>query len=250
MPKIEQKAVDLFRRSSNPTDFVEAFEVLEPVTANFRKEFVATPLSKEEEVYIQTLLHENYVSSKPGLDEVDADYQTLAILTRQIKSIDQQGILLHGERIHKARNLLKKYRDGTFTKWLFIAYGNRQTPYRMLHFYKLFQELEREDRNLLEKMPKKVAYQLATRAGSVIDKIRIIRNYQHKSSEEISAEIQTVFPMQKGNRRIDHSNKDEMIIKTLENAVAKLMQRKNLSKGIRKKLERLIENMQKILSLE
>ena len=128
MPKIEKKAMDLFGRSSKGTNFVEAFESLEAVTANFRNEFVATPLSTEEEMNIQNLLYENYVSNKSGSDEVDADYKTLVLLTRQIKSIDRQGILLHGERIHKARGLLKKYRDGTFTKWLIKAYGNRQTP--------------------------------------------------------------------------------------------------------------------------
>ncbi|MFY9715771.1 MAG: CT583 family protein [Candidatus Rhabdochlamydia sp.] len=250
MPKIEKKAMDLFGRSSKGTNFVEAFESLEAVTANFRNEFVATPLSTEEEMNIQNLLYENYVSNKSGSDEVDADYKTLVLLTRQIKSIDRQGILLHGERIHKARGLLKKYRDGTFTKWLIKAYGNRQTPYRMLHFYELFQELEGEDRKLLEKMPKKVAYQLAMRDGSLMDKAMVIRNHQSKSPEEISEEIQKVFPLQKEDRRIDHSNKDDRIVKTLENAVAKLMQKKSLSNCIRKKLEKLIENMQKILSLD
>ena len=120
----------------------------------------------------------------------------------------------------------------------------------MLHFYELFQELEGEDRKLLEKMPKKVAYQLAMRDGSLMDKAMVIRNHQSKSPEEISEEIQKVFPLQKEDRRIDHSNKDDRIVKTLENAVAKLMQKKSLSNCIRKKLEKLIENMQKILSLD
>ncbi len=39
-------------------------------------------------------------------------------ITSEVKAINNQAIILHGERIKKAQEILKNYRDGAFTAWL------------------------------------------------------------------------------------------------------------------------------------
>ena len=251
MSKLDDKAGELFGRSSQSNNFVEAFEVREAaaVTANFRQEFVAAPLSKEEDLAIQNLL---YKDSEANADEqeVEVDYKTLSDLTQQIRAIDRQSVLLHGERIQKARELLKKYRDGAFTGWLVTAYGNRQTPYRMLNFFELFQKLEGQDRPLFEKMPRNAAYSLASREGNLSEKIAIIRDHHSKTPEEISIVLDATFPLAKGDRRVGRKSDDDVIVKTLEDGIRKLMKRKNdLSDSTKEKLKALAKEIEGIFSI-
>lgn len=237
MSKMDNKAAALFERSSR-NDFVEAFEEREVAqeSPNFRQEFIAASLSKEEDNAIQLLLYDEFT---PNNEEsvIAVDYKTLSILTQQIHAIDRQSILLHGERIQGAQDLLKKYKEGSFTSWLLLTYGNRQTPYRMLRFYELFQEIERKDRPLLEKMPKKAAYSLAMRDGDLNKKIEIIRDHYHEEPAQILQAIRAILPLSEGDRRVKHKCNDEVILRTIEDGIRTLKKRKNeLSDSTKKKL--------------
>lgn len=247
MSKLDNKATALFERNSQ-SGFVEAFEKREiPDSPNFRQEFVAAPLSQEDDSAIQLLLFEQFI---PESEEplTAGDYKSLYVLTQQIRAIDRQSILLHGERIQTAQEVLKKYREGTFTSWLKLTYGNRQTPYRMLRFYELFQRLERRDQPLLEHMPKKVAYALAMREGDLSKKVEIIREHHRDEPSQILQVIQAVLPLSEGDRRIKRTSHDEAILKILEKGIRTLKKRKEvLPEIVKARLNALKEEIQAIL---
>src|ERR1700677_3684402 len=71
----------------------------------------------------------------PLNDQEKEDLEALTAITSEVKAITNQAVILHGERIKRAQEILKKYRDGAFTAWLFATYGNRQTPYNFLQYY-------------------------------------------------------------------------------------------------------------------
>lgn len=248
MSKFEKKAAALFDRTSH-AGFVEAFEEKEgdKASSNFRQEFVAAPLSKEEDNALQRILFEDF---SPNQEEaiVSDDYQSLTTLTQQIRAIDRQSILLHGERIQQAQSLLKRYKEGAFTSWLMLTYGNRQTPYRMLRFHELFQELERHDRSLLEQMPKKAAYSLAMREGELSEKVKIIREHHAEDPDLIINAIQALLPLQEGDKRAKRLTNDESVLKALEAGVYTLKKRKeDLSESTRQRLSELVKVIVSIL---
>ena len=82
---------------------------------------------------------------------------------------------MHGERIKKAQEILKSYRDGAFTAWLLAAYGNRQTPYNFLQYYELYTALSPGLHSQLEAMPRHAVYVLASRSGELTQKETMVR---------------------------------------------------------------------------
>src|SRR5215510_9178454 len=55
-------------------------------------------------------------------DSFDDDLLALTNITSEVKAITNQATILHGERIKRAQEILKKYKDGAFTAWLFAIY--------------------------------------------------------------------------------------------------------------------------------
>lgn len=248
MSKLDDKAAALLQRNAKP-GFVEGFEKRETAqdSPNFRQEFIAAPLNNEEDKALQLLLFEQF---KPEIEEtaVDGDYKDLLLLTQQIRAIDRQSILLHGERIQKAQEVLKKYKKGAFTSWLELTYGNRQTPYRMLRFYELFQELEKRDRVLLEQMPKRGAYSLAMRKGNTDKKLEIIRSHYGDESDQILQAIEAILPSSEGDRRRKRKSHDKEILKALEDGIYTLKKRKEgLEESTKNRLRAICEEISSLL---
>ena len=123
--------------------------------------FSTLKLSPQEEAKFRQLL-ENYTRDSQVSEE---DFHNLCWISAQIKQIHHQAILLHGERIKKVRDLLKNYREGAFSSWLLLTYGNRQTPYNFLVYYELFTTLPESLKTEAEKMPRQAIYTLAARQG-------------------------------------------------------------------------------------
>ncbi len=157
-------------------NFTDSFEEKGSISKTFGAIFESLPLSDKESSQIHSMLEGSVRDGVVSGGEINDDHQALTEITTQIRAITRQSIVLHGERIHKAQIILKKYRDGTFSKWLQLAYGSRQTPYNMLQFYDLFVRLEKGDKELMQSMPKRAAYALASRSGEVEEKVKIISN--------------------------------------------------------------------------
>ena len=180
--------------------------------SSFSGVFRVSQLSIDEKEKLQTLL-KNF---KNDGQEIDDDFKHLSSLTSEVKAITNQAAILHGERIKKAQDILKKYRDGAFTAWLLETYGNRQTPYNFLQYYELHRQLPQNLLPKLDEMPRQAIYTLASRAATLEEKQNIIENYKGQSKTEILQVIRTAFPLSEQDKR--REDLAERLLQTLEQA--------------------------------
>lgn len=178
--------------------------------SSFAGVFRVTALSSPERSKLSSLL-ENY---RPSEGDIGVDLQQLCDITAEVRAINSQAAILHGERIKKAQELLKKYRDGAFTSWLIAAYGNRQTPYNFLQYYELFHALPQTLSSKLDEMPKQIAYILASKQGTVAQKEEILRKYTGQTKQELLIEIRRSFPLAHDDKR--SSNGFDQVIRALQ----------------------------------
>ena len=132
---------------------------------------------------------------------LDADLRNLEAISSEVKAINHQAALLHGERIKKAQQILKKYAEGAFTAWLIATYGNRQTPYNFLQYFEFFQSMPKILHPQIEMMPRQAIYTLASREGPLKLKEEIVKGYQGETKEEILQKIRDSFPLEADDRR-------------------------------------------------
>lgn len=176
-----------------------AKQVREGTLSSFDGMFTSScELSESEKKTLEDLV-ENY-----GLKNSNSrgDFAKLCELTVEIKAITKQAILLHGERIKRAQNLFKNYKEGAFSAWLTHTYGNRQTPYNLLLYFELYQKLTAPLRTKLESLPRQAAYTLASRKGPHEQKTAIIENYRGETKDQLLKIIRKAFPLDRSDRRI------------------------------------------------
>jgi hypothetical protein len=177
--------------------------------SSFSGVFKVTTLSEKEEDLLKQLLVKFSVE---GLD-TEKDFRSLSAITSEVKAINNQAAILHGERIKKAQEILKKYEEGAFTFWLLQTYGNRQTPYNFLQYYDLYQMLPKTLLPKLDEMPRQAAYTLASREGDFMLKQEIIEGYKGETKQALIEQIRRVFPLQAKDKRAQ--NHGANIIKSL-----------------------------------
>ncbi len=169
--------------------------------SSFSGVFRVAALSANETAVLDTLLRDFRLTDTY---EVEGDLQVLSSITSEVKAIANQAVILHGERIKKAQELLKKYKDGAFTAWLFAIYGNRQTPYNFLQYYEFYTTLPTALHQKLDQMPRQVVYSLASRAGPYEKKEQIVRNYTGQPKQELLHLIRLEFPLAEDDKRLPH----------------------------------------------
>lgn len=179
--------------------------------SSFAGVFRIHPLSSEESAKLENLLLSFKNDSQ---DSIENDLQLLSNITSEIKAINNQAAVLHGERIKKAQDILKKYRDGAFTNWLITTYGNRQTPYNFLQYYEFYLQLPVELHQKLYEVPRQVVYTLATRRASFKEKEDFIKNYKGETKNELLSLIRKVFPL--NSRDLRKENLTQQVIIYLE----------------------------------
>lgn len=165
--------------------------------SSFSGIFSLSELSMHEKDFLNNLLQEYALNKK----DVTPDLQTLISITSEVKGINNQAALLHGERIKRAHGILAKYRDGAFTAWLIATYGNRQTPYNFLQYYEFYEALPKLLRTRIELMPRQAIYTLASREGNLEKKQKLIENYNGETKVELLRLIREVFPLEKKDKR-------------------------------------------------
>jgi len=220
-------------------------------TNSFNSVFDVKPLDYQEDIQLQKILHENFLTVGAGKEKENAklsqDWDEMKTITSQIKAIGKQGTVLIGERVFKAREILKSYKDGTFTKWLELAFGTRKTGYNMLAYYELYNALPHADlKDNFKKIPQKTAYILASRDGDLDKKADIIREYHDLSHEELVILIQDKFPVASSDKRASKDSNSRFIA-TVRDALEKLQKRKSdltqEDKVELKKLKALIDSI-------
>jgi len=181
---------------------VTGFNLVNQVNS-FNSFFDIKPLDQSESASIENLLVENFQHGLMPENRIEVDLDQLKQITADIKAIGRQATVLIGERVYKAKELLKPYRNGTFTKWLESTFGSRKTGYNMLSYYELFQALPHEElKEQFKKIPQRIAYTLASKSGDIEKKAEIIRNSHEKSTKDLENLIQEAFPVASGDKRI------------------------------------------------
>lgn len=171
--------------------------------SSFSGVFRSVPVTVQE----QEKLHSLLTQFAPEDHVIETDLALIASITSEVKAIHHQASLLHGERINKVQEILKKYRDGAFSGWLLTTYGNRQTPYNFLHYYLLYQTLSQALKLKIDEMPRQAVYSLASRSGPMEKKEEIIQKYQGETKQELLALIRETFPLANDDRRNQDSSR-------------------------------------------
>jgi hypothetical protein len=178
---------------------------------SFSGVFSVSELSSSEQAAIEIILKEYAIGEEVSISH---DLSCLISITSEVKAINNQAALLHGERIKQAHTILTRYRDGAFTAWLLAAYGNRQTPYNLMQYYEFCEAMPKVLRTQIEIMPRQAIYTLASREGPLEKKQCIIENYKGETKAELLLLIRTTFPLNNDDGR--QQNIGESALQTLK----------------------------------
>ncbi len=116
-----------------------------------------------------------------------SDVKRLIDLTVQIKAIQKQGIILLGEKIFKAREIIRKNssKRTSFSSWINISFKTKSSAYNALAYYELYSKLSTE---VLKKsfinIPYKAAYKLSSKNINIEDKEKMIPYLSGLSNSE------------------------------------------------------------------
>lgn len=181
--------------------------------SSFSGVFRVTALDEKEKNEIEGIL-KNFRESENY--DVQKDLEELMTITSEVRAITNQAVILHGERIKKAQNVLKTYKDGAFTAWLITTYGNRQTPYNFLQYYEFYTTMPSSLHEKIDSMPRQAIYTLASRSGTDEKKQSIIQNYTGQPKQELLSIIRMEFPLPEGDKRLP--NPTNQVIHVLKRA--------------------------------
>ena len=167
--------------------------------SSFSGVFRVSQLNEKEKADIESILRTFRMSES---DDFEADLKALMAITSEVKAITNQAVILHGERIKKAQEILKRYRDGAFTAWLYETYGNRQTPYNFLQYYEFYNVMPPALHAKIDQMPRQAVYTLASRNGPIERKEEIVSNYAGQAKQDLLKLIRSEFPLAEDDRRM------------------------------------------------
>lgn len=173
--------------------------------------------------------------------DIESDWNELIKVTSEVKAINNQAALLHGERIKKVHTLLTHYKEGAFTAWLIHTYGNRQTPYNLMQYYEFHEALPRDLRVKIDEMPRQAIYTLASRDGDFDKKLEIIENYQGETKLALLQLIRDTFPLKEQDSR--RQNLAESAMVGLRKVHWILSRIKHLSSAQKTELKELLQEL-------
>ena len=215
MVKITSILQQRFRKKEKPKMTELAEKTTEGQLTVFSGIFGMSKLGEKELEALSSLLRK--FSHNESAD-VSEDLKSLIAITSEVKAINNQAAILHGERIKQAQTILKNYRDGAFTAWLTATYGNRQTPYNFLQYYEFYLKIPKALHPQVESMPRQAVYTLASRDGSFSKKEEIVRNYKGETKQQMITLIRSLFPLDENDGR--RENTGETALKTLQHLAA------------------------------
>lgn len=160
--------------------------------------FKAGDLTQVDKGTLEDILKKFLVEPSANIDH---DLQELSQITSEVRAINNQAAILHGERILRAQKILKSYREGAFSAWLLTTYGNRQTPYNFLLYYEFFQALPLELKPKAEAMPRQAVYVLASRNAPFDEKKQLVVSYQGETKSQMLERIRDRFPLEEKDKR-------------------------------------------------
>jgi len=243
MSRVNSLLNERFKKVSQTSKMTElAKQSAEGQLSSFSGIFSAIDLNAHEKETLEDILKE-YKDKKSN---VKKDLDTLIFISSEVKAINNQAALLHGERIKKAQAILKNYREGAFTAWMIATYGNRQTPYNFLQYYEFHTAMPKKLRTLIETMPRQAIYTLASREGPLEKKQEIVISYNGQTKRELLDMIRSFFPLALHDRR--RHDLGEGTIRQLESVRALLERsRGTITKTQRKTICGLIDTIHSLV---
>jgi hypothetical protein len=212
--------------------------------SSFAGVFSTQQLSEIEKKQLKQLLNK-YENRSPA--DSKKNFLKLSQITCEIKAINAQAIILHGERIQQAQQILKQYQEGAFTSWLISTYGNRQTPYNFLQYYELYNSMPKSLQQTIESMPKQAIYTLASRSATTQKKQAFIEEYKGEKKQEILQRIRTQFPLEEHDKR--QLDQYEIITNLLSRTLLTLTQKKCiLTPRKKQRLQNLVNEIQETIN--
>jgi hypothetical protein len=175
--------------------------------------FKVGELSEKEKSFLEAIL----LQYKEETCDLQKDLESLISITSEVKAIHNQAALLHGERIKRVQAILKPYRDGAFTAWLYAAYGNRQTPYNFLLYFEFCSALPHDLKTKADTMPRQIIYALASREAPPEKKLAFVRDYAGQNKREALEFIRASFPIRENDKR--RSNNGDQILNQIISAL-------------------------------
>ena len=243
MVKLNTLLAERFKKRSKPSDKMQtlADRTGAGELSSFGGVFRVASLSDQEKGHLIQIL-ETY---KNDDQETDEDFQNLCKLTSEVKAINNQAVVLHGERIQRVQKILKSYRDGAFTEWLISSYGNRQTPYNFLQYYEFYTSLTEMLKRKADDIPRQVIYALASRNGDFTEKVKVIENYNGESKEALLNLIRDKFPLVQNDKR--RSRPAKKLISSLKRSIHELKQTGATSAREKEKILALITQLRSLV---
>ncbi|MDR3624120.1 MAG: CT583 family protein [Chlamydiales bacterium] len=205
--------------------------------------FGSSELSEGEMHELKLLLERYSLESH----DLSSDLKSLTNITVEVKAINNQAALLHGERIKRAKELLKTYKEGAFSSWLMNIYGNRQTPYNFLQYYEFYISVSKELHPLIDTLPRQAVYTLASRDAPLDKKEKVLKSFINKTKHEILMLIRELFPIHTEDKR--GSSAYEKLLATFEK-IHPILKDAKLTKNQKKHLETILDSFYAILGKE
>ncbi|ANH79176.1 CT583 family protein [Candidatus Chlamydia sanziniae] len=187
MNKLVKEAALFFQK--NQKSLEEEFQ-----KKNMSESTFIVSLNPNESEQLNNLFVDEVASSCKDYSKI---LHSIKTLTCQIKSIQKQHVLLIGEKIYKARKLFQILgsSEGTFSSWIDLVFHTKSSAYNALAYYELFINLpNKESQCLLQSIPYKAAYLLASRKGPIGDKITVIKKIQGLSNTAAIALLNKYLP--------------------------------------------------------
>ncbi|MDP1880150.1 MAG: CT583 family protein [Parachlamydiaceae bacterium] len=204
--------------------------------------FSVSDLSEKEKTSISSIL-EKYANDDQN---IESDLNHLISITSEVKAINHQAALLHGERIKKAHKILIAYKEGAFTAWLMATYGNRQTPYNLMQYFEFCEAMPKQLRPQIESMPRQAVYVLASRDGAWEIKQNIVKEYSGENKAEMLEKIRRLFPLDMQDKRQQRPGR--LVLDHLERLFHQVDRSiDQLSSKEKKQIRLLLENIQQLL---
>lgn len=245
MAKLTSLLQDRFKKKEKPKVEDLAEQTSEGSLTVFSGIFGLAKLDEKEQENLSQLLQKYAPEQIATFSE---DLHSLIAITSEVKAINNQAAILHGERIKRAQHILKNYREGAFSAWLVAAYGNRQTPYNFLQYYEFYNLMPKTLHIQIEAMPRQAVYTLASREAPLVKKEEIVRNYQGETKEQLISLIRTLFPLDAHDKRKENVGESTLkmlngLIQTYHKASFKLTpEQKNSLLASLDQLRDLVEN--------
>jgi hypothetical protein len=224
MSKLVSILQERFKKKEKPKVVDLAEQTSEGNLTVFSGVFGFAKLDDKEKENLSDLLRKYATEERETFAE---DLHSLIAITSEVKAINNQAAMLHGERIKRAQQILKNYREGAFSAWLLSAYGNRQTPYNFLQYYEFYTQMPQGLRTQIEAMPRQAVYTLASRNAPIEKKEDVVRNYQGETKEQLITLIRSLFPLADHDGRRENTGVGTLkilqgLIRTYEQSSVKL----------------------------